>query len=393
MIEKIQLPAIIIANAMGLTILFVIAVANFWRLKNISGESKPLIIIFFGSVLNCIADPICFIADGKAGLFCRILVIGGNTLFYIGGMIVATAWIYLVISHLKIILPKIFDYVIYGIFNLVIIALIINFFVPIVFTVNEDNVYTRQFGYWVYLISYVCFMFVGLFLYLREWIGSGGLKFFPAWAFLIPAAIGIVAQAIFYGISTASPFVTVSLACVILCLQNEFMLRDKLTNLYNRFYLNTIEKRALRFKKTKFSLIMLDINGFKQINDNFGHKVGDEALIQLANIITDAVGRLGEVVRYAGDEFIIVVNSKDENCPEKLIARINEMLDTFNQEDSVPYKLSVATGYCTLNSSEISMDEYMDKVDELMYDNKQTYYQTHSKYDRLKKEKGISVKN
>lgn len=380
--SQINIPAILVANVMGIAILFVVAVGNFWRTRETGRENKCLLIMFFSCIMNCIMDPLCFLADGKQGLFNRILVIGCNTLLYLGGVIIAIMWIYLVASRLMTKLHIIHSIVLYVLFGVVVLLLIINLFVPVVFATDENNVYARLGGYWVYNACYVAFMVDGLALYIRRRYTSGGLKFFPVWAFVAPAALGVLIQTVFYGISTATPFTTVSIVCVILCLQNESMLRDKLTGLYNRFYLNTVEKRLIRYPKLKYTAMMLDINGFKKINDTHGHKVGDEALIQLSSILTDAVGKIGEVVRYAGDEFIIIFNTQDDECLESVISRINELLDKFNGEKSAPYNLSIAVGYCKLNFKDDTMDAYMDKIDRLMYENKQKYYQSHTRYDR-----------
>lgn len=381
---KIQIPAILIANAMGIAILFVVAVGNFWRIKDNNGENKSLVIMFLSCLVSCIADPICFLADGHSGLFNYILVVGCNSLLYLGGITISIAWISLVSNRLKIKLSKIHVIVIYTFFCVVALLIVVNLFVPVIFSVDENNVYHRLGGYWVYISSYFAFILDGLVLYFYQRHQSGGLKFFPVWAFIIPAGIGIAVQTIWYGISTSTPFITVSLVCVILCMQNEYMSRDKLTGLYNRFYLNSIENKMLRFTNLKCSAIMLDINGFKKINDTYGHKVGDEALIKMASVLTETVGKIGEVVRYAGDEFIIIVNTQDDARLEKVISNIHKALDVLNKDESVPYELSVSTGYSKLDFKEHSMDEYMDKIDKLMYENKQEHYELYTRYTRNK---------
>lgn len=376
---SINIPAILIANAMGLAILFVVAVGNLWRLNYVSKENMCLRIMVLCGIMNCIADPACFLADGHSGLLNRILVIGCNSLLYLGGLIIAFVWVYLISIRLQVKLRNIHNKILHTIFMVMVLVLIANLFVPILFYVDENNVYSRLAGYWVYNVCYFAFMLDGLVLYLRQRYMSGGLKFFPVWAFIFPAAFGMSAQAMFYGISTATPFTTVSVVCVIICLQNEFMLRDKLTGLYNRFYLDDVENKLKKFHNLNYSAIMLDVNGFKKINDEFGHNVGDKALIEVASILTDAVGRVGEVIRYAGDEFIIIINRQNENEVEKAVARINDFIDKFNNEGNRLYKFSVAIGYCKLDLKNDTMDGCMDKMDKLMYVNKQEYYRSHTR--------------
>lgn len=372
--NTIDIPEILIANGIGLTILFVVAVGNIWRLKDNSKENIFLLIAFFSCLINCIVDPVCFLADGKAGVFNRILVVGCNTILYVAGMVCAVAWVHIVASHIGLKISKTHNAILQVVFLMIILLMIVNLFVPIMFIVDENNVYERRFGFYIHMVSYIGTILDGLVLYLFEKHKSGGLKFFPVWAFVIPAFIGIVIQTEFYGLSTATPFVTVSLVCVIVCLQNEFTVRDKLTGLYNRFFLNIIEQKLLKSGKREYTAIMLDINGFKKINDTYGHQVGDEALILLASVLKDTVGMLGEVVRYAGDEFIIILNTSEDSKTEEILANINSLLDSINDGEGVPYELSVATGYCRLNKDVKSMDEFIDTIDKLMYENKQAHY-------------------
>lgn len=378
----INIQEILIANIMGITILFVTAVANFWRVKEKTKENKYLMIMFFACLANCISDPLCFLFDGKEGLFNRIIVIGFNSILYYGGLVIAYFWILLVKNRMNIKISKIHRFIVDIIFAISSLLIIVNLFVPVYFETSEKNVYKRLDGYYFYIASYVLFVIDGLVLYSVKRKNSGDLKFFPAWAFIIPAAFGIVVQVIHYGLSTATPFVNVSMVCIVLCLQNEFMLRDKLTGLYNRFFLDNIEKRLKSTKKYKYSIIMIDINDFKKINDDYGHNTGDEALKLLSSVLIDTVDKKGEIIRYAGDEFIIVLNSHDDNEIKDIIKAIDLELKERTLNGKTSYELTFAYGYMKLDSKDKSMSEYIDTIDKLMYDNKQEYYKAHERRDR-----------
>ncbi len=367
MTSTVNITAIMIANAMGLIILFVVAIGNVWKTKRKARVNRCLGIMFLSSAMNCIADPACFLADGKAGLFNRVLVIGFNSLLYLGGMLIAYAWIYLVTSYLKVKLSSAHSTFLKVVFIAVVLMLIVNLFIPILFTADSNNVYSRLPGYWLYSACYIGFMLDGLAVYLLERRESGGLKFFPAWAFIIPSGLGILIQIIFYGISTATPFTTVSIACVVLCQQNESMFRDKITGVFNRIYLNTIEEKLNNFPKLKYSAIMLDINHLKDINDAYGHMVGDNALVSLAGILSESVGRIGEVIRYADDDFLIVMNTQDDKRIEEVTTRVSKAIDEFNMKANKPFRLSVSMGTRKLNIKEETMDEFIREIVKLMY--------------------------
>lgn len=86
--------------------------------------------------------------------------------------------------------------------------------------------------------------------------------------------------------------------------------RDSLTNLYNRRHFLTLAeyewKRALRYG-SPFSVLMLDLDDFKQINDHFGHATGDQALILVAGLIQGALRKVEIAGRYGGDEFAVIL--------------------------------------------------------------------------------------
>ena len=87
---------------------------------------------------------------------------------------------------------------------------------------------------------------------------------------------------------------------------------DKLTNTYNRHYFESIIDQKLQEAKSYFkelSLIMLDIDFFKKINDKYGHDIGDKALVLLSKIIKSSIRKEDIFVRWGGEEFILLVES------------------------------------------------------------------------------------
>ena len=88
---------------------------------------------------------------------------------------------------------------------------------------------------------------------------------------------------------------------------------DSLTNVYNRRYYDECIKDA----NNSEALAVIDVNNFKQINDNFGHAAGDSVLQSIAKTITSCVRKTDAVIRYGGDEFVIIFNSIPTDIFEK----------------------------------------------------------------------------
>ena len=130
-------------------------------------------------------------------------------------------------------------------------------------------------------------------------------------------------------------------------------------------------------------MMMLDMNGFKSINDNFGHSQGDETLVSLADILEKTVGEDGTVVRFAGDEFVILLNTEKENVAEKCKVQIKENLDEFNKSSQKNYKLSASIGYGVFDLSKCSIDRILRRIDKRMYEDKKAYYASGNHKRRL----------
>ena len=197
--------------------------------------------------------------------------------------------------------------------------------------------------------------------------------------------MGGIVQSLFYGISVVPTSIAISIAGILASLQNEMIYRDALTGVFNRAYLDyKLNKFAKRPNKQRITGLMLDLNGFKKINDDFGHSVGDEALIATTRLLQKAVGSHGLVIRYAGDEFIVLINTQDDSETKTHIDRIQRLFETYNQESKKPYKLSASIGSHKLNLKEESVDTFINTIDSRMYENKKAFYASHKVLDRRK---------
>ena len=95
----------------------------------------------------------------------------------------------------------------------------------------------------------------------------------------------------------------------------EMGIRDRLTGLYNRHYFNDVIRRELarsRRHGMAISVLLVDVDRFKEINDVRGHQVGDEVLQFVANYLTACVRESDLVFRWGGDEFLILLTQADE---------------------------------------------------------------------------------
>ena len=380
-----NLESIYVANVIGIVLIAVMIVCNLWRFQTRSLADRNLLMMMFLALTGCIADPISYTMKGLPGLLSRVTVYATSTWLFAANMLTSFFWVRFLSFHLNGGMPRRSRIAMNAVVIFGLVLLVINIFIPLVFYIDEDNLYSRTFLYPLFLAIDYMLVINSLVTYFKAKAKGGFLKFFPIWVYIVPILIGGVVQSLFYGISVTSTSIAVSIAGVLASLQNEMIYHDQLTGLFNRPYMNYLLKKYISRPKLCLTGIMIDLNGFKQINDEFGHAVGDDALLMSAQILKSAVGNVGSVIRYAGDEFIILLNTQDDSAIENCISKIRVFFDKFNKNESKPYALSVSIGYHKFDRKTESVDAFINVVDERMYEDKKAFYVAHAGMERCKR--------
>ncbi len=165
---------------------------------------------------------------------------------------------------------------------------------------------------------------------------------------------------------------------------------DELTGLLNRRgFLRFAEKQIAMAErhKSNFSLLYLDLNDMKIINDEFGHHEGDQALINLTNILNNTFRSSDIIARVGGDEFAILMTGAKGTAAEKaVIENLLDNLRNYNKNTEKGYALSVSTGIVYYDPAHpCSLDELIFRADKLMYENKERYQFEKAGLKQLKK--------
>lgn len=149
---------------------------------------------------------------------------------------------------------------------------------------------------------------------------------------------------------------------------------DGLTKVYNRRYFNTqIEKEFEKAKRynSKLALIMLDIDHFKLLNDNYGHQQGDMILIHLGRILKDNVRNIDLIVRYGGEEFAILMSGANKKegaiVAEKLRKKIEAYPFPALQKGAEPLKVTISLGVAEYSAEMNSTDDLIKSADSVLY--------------------------
>jgi diguanylate cyclase (GGDEF)-like protein len=129
---------------------------------------------------------------------------------------------------------------------------------------------------------------------------------------------------------------------------------------------------AAKVSRFTFSLCFTDVNGLKEINDHLGHAYGDEMITTAITIIRSEIRQNDFVIRFGGDEFIIILPYIDAAHAESVWKRITDKMATLNEQENRPYLISLSHGIIDNQVQDsVSLDEMISLADQKMYSEKQ----------------------
>ena len=148
-------------------------------------------------------------------------------------------------------------------------------------------------------------------------------------------------------------------------------MEDKLTGLYNRRYFHSVMKKELNRARrygALLSLILIDIDYFKKINDTFGHSVGDAVLKRLSKIFKDSARKVDIVFRYGGDEFAIVCPISGSRSARIFAERLRKTIEKKQRRyNGTKLAVTISVGICKYTSVYSSIEKIVEGADKALY--------------------------
>lgn len=371
-----DLRSIFVTNGVGIFILLMLYYVSRTRILRRRTEDRLYSFMIFGVMLGCFTEALSYALDGRVFPGAIALNYLANTyLFSFNLLLPFCVLMYIdlgLYGDMSRIGKKYKPQIVIG--AVMLVATLVNLFYPIVYYIDENNVYSRRplgYAYYAVILYYLITAIVVTKRYEKE---HGARTFFNINMFLVPILVGAGLQFAFYGLSVAWLASAIGLTGLYMMQQNETAYIDPLLEMYNRRYLDYILTSWIG-RGYSFTGMMIDIDGFKSINDSFGHSEGDRALMYIADILKKSAAGNEIPFRFAGDEFIVLRRTADRHDLSGYIEKMERNLEKFNagrREDE--YRLGMSYGISTFHPGEDSIDTFMKELDDRMYEMKAEHH-------------------
>jgi len=336
--------------------------------------------LVFATILILVVDSASWLIDSAIFPSARAFNSAINTLYYCFNILVPYLWVvYMEFSLSKELKTTRRRLKLLGIpLALLFVLLIINLQAGIVFTIDENNVYHRSPGFLVYALLayfYLGYATVRALAAARQASWNEDQKRYHTMAlFGVLPAIGGLIQIFFYGVALIWIFVAVSIVLMYIDSLNRQISIDPLTGINNRRELTKYLMHETKdtARKGVLSLIMMDVDDFKNVNDTHGHYYGDNVLQAVAEILKQSCQHtLAFLSRFGGDEFCIVHSVDDIQAVDDMIAGIHSNITQWNQNHNEPVSIGLSIGYSVWQPDiDDTVDALYQRADQKMYEAK-----------------------
>lgn len=364
-----------------LSLLILLLLYLFVRLSKIKTFSQRLIrLIIASTAVAIVVEPLTWIFDGMTFRGAFFLEYSTNFILFLIGPVIGG----LLFSYVDFRINRDPDRVVRRLYYqhislLTLAILIVNFFYPVYFKINRvTNHFSsgdlKSVHYAALAGLYLCLLFF-IFRH-RHRIDMKESMIFVL-CFLLPI-IGMVVQLFDSKLHFSWTSIVLGLLAIYIFLETSPTEEDFLTKSYNR---KSYESHLLHLMQSgrPFGIIIFDLNYFKEINDHYGHKKGDDILITFAQMLKTAFGRDGLVARLGGDEFSVVVNQQHSD--------VSHYIDTLSRDlshhsDPLIKGLSFSYGYQPY-AEPMTIDELYNAADHQMYLHKRSIKKLHTEVQSL----------
>lgn len=326
------------------------------------------------NIAGLIFEGLSWFFDGKEGVFAYIMAHASNFLLILTGPILMGLWTSYLDYKLYFNKKKVQQFMYYQIPSILILFfLVVNLIIPVFYSIDpETNVWkVAPLMFLRYLLTYILYIRV-LYLVIQSKNSINHRVVSGIMLFMIIPMIGIIIQLIFPIYLLTWSFLALTIIIVYIFLETVSGNRDYLTGVYSRNLLETYIHNLIEDHRD-FHVIMMDMDHFKEVNDIYGHHIGDRVLIEFAKSLSNGYSQKEVfVARLGGDEFFTVLQYHPDQNPEFYIQSVTENMKNNMYLQQFKF-LSFSSGYITYDHK-MSMDDLLNKVDQKMYVEKEKHH-------------------
>jgi diguanylate cyclase (GGDEF)-like protein len=367
----------IINTVLGSCLTLVLIAIDYIRKFNTDVFQRKLLLSMLGATfISVIVEFISRIIDGRPGpavtvslyAVLSLFLVAQNCTYYIGAIFIDY------FTYGNSARTKKFISIVCVFLAVQTVSVIVNLPLGYYFYISAENLYTPGKFYLLrLLLSYfpILVIIVDIALAPKHCRHTHAYLIF---LFLFITGSGAAMDVVFKSSNLVWPCFSAAILCVYFFIIQTDSKIDSLTGIGNRYSFNEfIDKLSRQNTKVDYSIVMIDLDHFKEINDTLGHLEGDNALRDMASVIKGCIRHSDFAARYGGDEFVLATLA--ENDIQRLMDRIQRAIDIQNSKCVRPYQIYMSYGYAiyTTNSGR-SIQEFITHIDRLMYQHKQERY-------------------
>lgn len=320
-----------------------------YRRQQFSTSNRWFLLLAITMISVLLLEMLSWVYDGDSRDIGFLLIKPINLAFYISNLCVPVLWLiyldYKIFSSLERLRRRLYysPFLILGI-----IVLLINLKTEWIYSIDSNNFFQRNqlgtvlFTAYIFVLIYIPLLFLRNHKEKRDRNILIAILFFTLFPLL-----GALIQILTYQPMIVWNAVSLALVAIYIFLELNTLSRDQLTGLESRKQMEewlSYRCQQVNHGKKSFGLIMIDLDGFKSINDNWGHQEGDEALIIFANLLNQSFKRTDLISRFAGDEFLVALEADDPVLVQAIIERFQLKLKEFNHKSLKKYKILCSMG-------------------------------------------------
>ena len=320
-------------------------------------------------------DTLMWMIDGRPGRVFRILSYGTMVVYNALNPVICLLWYLYVDFYIFGSRKRIRSYMCLLLIpvGLNLVLSVVSVFRNIYFFLDEYNTYHR--GKYIVILMILCLIYVfatSVLLFINR-KRLNFKEFFSLFLFGLFPTVGAAVQLFMPRGVLIWTCTTLSILMLYINVQNDQLRTDYLTGLYNRRYLDHYLSVKVKTRDNRLLAgLMIDLDSFKKINDEYGHDSGDQALRNVSRILRQTFRRQDFISRYGGDEFVVVMEIQEPCELKEILERLRENIEMFNRRNIVPYKIGLTIGCDCFDRKEgLTASSFLTRIDRLMYLNKQ----------------------